>query len=1222
MPEKVKNKTLVLIDGHALVHRAYHALPPLNTGSGELVNAVFGFSSILLKTLKDLAPDYIAATFDLAGPTFRHKEFEEYKATRVKAPDELYAQIGRVKDVLKAFNIPVFESPGFEADDLIGTIAKSISNKQSAVNNKNAKKEKIKVIIVTGDLDTLQLVDDNISVYTLKKGVKETMLYDAAAVAERFEGLSPGQMNDYKGLKGDPSDNIPGVPGVGEKTAIELLKKYGTLEKLYKEVEKQTTNSQRLTVNKKHPSTRPAASLRVNSKKLLEKLLEFKEQAFFSKYLATIKQDAPIKFKLADALTRDFDKEKVIKLFKELGFYSLVNRLPEFDKNGRIVKAENNQRPPAPRGDSPAAAGGEFYGALPLGLAPTTAEKIEQARAQGVLPDRIYQLEKDLAPVISQMEKNGIRLDIAWLKKLSQKVGSELATLEKNIVKLAGQEFNVNSPQQLSQILFEKLGLQVKGLKKTPGKVISTAAAEIEKLKGQHKIIEFILRQRELAKLKNTYIDALPLLVGQDGRLRTSYDSLGTTTGRLSSKNPNLQNIPIRTELGNEIRKAFVAEPGHKLLSADYSQIELRVVAHLAQDKEMIRIFKEGKDIHNATAAEILGIPEEEVSKDQRRLAKVLNFGVIYGMSLHGFAEAAGVDLARAKEFIKKYFAEFNGVARFIDKIKKDAARDGFVQTLFGRKRFIPEINSSAWNLKQAAERMAINMPVQGCLPWKTKILTSEGYKCIGDIYEGGKEKPKFVWDGSHWSEYAILNRGEAQLAEINFSNGQIFQCDIRHEVLITNESGYEWKHFSKLRPGMRVCFGLPKAHKFRKARKVKFNYEPRVHNGLSFSSNGISSSLWYWLGYYFGDGYFYKKMNRVWCYYLVYYFGIAQQKKAGECINFFQSLGLNPQKRINEHKTKNGILSKRIEVAICSKGFGSFLEKINIKTGKTAKTKRLPEIIFSESLENRSSFIRGLVDSDGYLGNTGRSVPNLHLCQRLLLADIQLLLRTLGLESNLRGPFCSKEGLVSFRLDMPRRALFFALKLNKKIANFSRFNNKSAPKFLLSKLISCYPGLKIKDFQKRSDYILYRRWANGGTSSVYHLADFLENNKLKLDSPLYAWHKIEKIRRLRKRETTYTLSLANKSHRFDSEGIISKNTAADLLKIAMVEVDLKLKNEKVKMLLQVHDELVFEVGESEAPRIAKIIEETMENIYELAVPLKVDIEAGENWGEMNQLIG
>jgi len=649
------------------------------------VNAVFGFSSILLKMLKDLAPDYIAATFDLPGPTFRHKEFEEYKATRVKAPDELYAQITRVKEVLAAFNIPIFAKEGYEADDILGTILRQLKTNPSAA--LGVKNEKLKTIIVTGDLDTLQLVDKNTSVYTLKKGVKDTIMYDEAAVRERFGGLSPGQMNDYKGLKGDPSDNIPGVPGIGEKTAVELLKEFSSLENLYKRLESKLPK------------------LKTKNEKLKTKLLEFKDQAFFSKYLATIKTDAPIKFKLPEALTRDFDKEKVIKIFKDLGFYSLVNRLPEFDKKGQMKRSEPLKTVASAKGVTMA---------MPLSHQPTVFEKIEQAKEQGILSDKVYELEKNLAPVISRMEKNGIKIDISYLKKLSQGADKELSTLEKQIIKLAGEEFNINSPQQLSHILFAKLGLQIKGLKKTPGKVISTAASELNKLKDQHEIISLILRQRELQKLKTTYIDALPLLVAPDGRLHTSYDSLGTTTGRLSSKNPNLQNIPIRTDLGNEIRKAFVAEKGHKLLSVDYSQIELRVVAHLAQDKEMIRIFREGKDIHNATAAEILGIKESDVGKDSRRMAKVLNFGVIYGMSLHGFAEAAGVEVARAKEFIKKYFEEFSGVAEYIAKTKKDAARDGFVQTLFGRKRFIPEINSSAWNLKQAAERMAINMPIQG----------------------------------------------------------------------------------------------------------------------------------------------------------------------------------------------------------------------------------------------------------------------------------------------------------------------------------------------------------------------------------------------------------------------------------------------------------------------------------------------------------------------------
>jgi DNA polymerase-1 len=701
-----KEKTLVLIDSHALIHRAYHALPPLNTGKGELVNAVYGFCLILLKVIKELQPDYVAAAFDLAKPTFRHREFEAYKATRAKAPDELYAQVGRVKEVLAAFNIPVFEKEGYEADDIIGTIAKTVNSQQPTVNS----------IIVTGDLDTLQLVNKKTSVFTLKKGVKDTMIYDNEAVVGRY-GLKPEQMNDFKGLKGDPSDNIPGVPGVGEKTAIELLKQYGSIENLYKEAEKFKTQSAKLKTKTKNS-------------KLFEKLLENKEQAFFSKYLATIKTDVPLKFKLAEALAHDYDKEKVVKLFKELGFYSLIDRLAPADSSaaGKSEEAEKTAGAddvyPAPFPSLSSvitAKKGEAASLSSVETAETCLkkwcgvyEKIEEAYRQGVLSPKIYELEKALVPVIKSMEQNGIKIDLFYLKKLGEKFGEQLTGLEEKIYKAAGVKFNINSPQQLAEILFERLGLTTKGLKKTPGKVISTAASELEKMRGQHQIVDLIMEYRELAKLKNTYIDTLPKLAASDGRLHTSFDQLGTTTGRLSSKNPNLQNIPIKTEIGREIRRAFVAEKGSKLLAADYSQIELRVVATIAQDKNMIRAFQEGKDIHTLTAAEVFGVASANVTKEMRQAAKVLNFGVIYGMSMHGFARAAKVELSQAKDFIEKYFQEFSGVARYVEKTKKEAAQNGCVETLFGRKRFIPEINSSAWNLRAAAERMAINMPIQG----------------------------------------------------------------------------------------------------------------------------------------------------------------------------------------------------------------------------------------------------------------------------------------------------------------------------------------------------------------------------------------------------------------------------------------------------------------------------------------------------------------------------
>jgi len=680
MIQEQKQKTLVLIDSHALIHRAFHALPPLSTQKGERVNAVYGFILVLLKVLKELKPDYVAAAFDLPGPTFRHKEFEEYKATRVKAPDELYAQIGRVKEVVKAFGIPIYEMAGFEADDVIGTIAETVNSKQLTVNS----------IIVTGDLDTLQLIDGNTKVYTLKTGVRDTVTYDEKAVVERY-GLRPEQMPDYRGLKGDPSDNIPGVPGIGEKTAVELLKKYNTIENLYETLEKkETKNGER--------------DKKVKADKLKGKLLENKDQAIFSKYLATIKRDVALKFNLKQAKFGKYDLEKIKSLFKELEFFSLINRLGEIS-GGVAQDVEEVVKKEEARG---------------------VYEKIEEAKQAGILSDKVYEIEKEVAPVIEQMEKDGIKVDARKLKELGKKVDGRLVSLEKEIHKLAGMEFNISSPQQLAEVLFEKLKLETKGLKKTPGRVISTAAPELIKLKGKHKIIDEILEYRELAKLKSTYIDALPGLIDKDGRLHTQYDQLGTATGRLSSKNPNLQNIPVKTELGNEIRKAFVAEKGFLLLSADYSQLELRIVASLADDKKMIDILKKGEDIHSATAAEVFEVSLEDVTPKMRKSAKALNFGVIYGMSMHGFSQAAGIDFEKAKTFIKKYFEEFKGVARYIEETKRKVAKAGYVETLFGRKRFLPEINSSAWDLRAQAERAAINFPVQGTAADLVKMAMTE----------------------------------------------------------------------------------------------------------------------------------------------------------------------------------------------------------------------------------------------------------------------------------------------------------------------------------------------------------------------------------------------------------------------------------------------------------------------------------------------------------------
>lgn len=631
-----------MIDGNALVHRAFHALPPLTSPSGKVTNGVFGFSSILIKMIREIKPEYIIATFDLAGPTFRHEQFEQYKSKRVKAPQELYDQIPLVKRVLDGFGIPIFEKQGYEADDLIGTLATKCHNENS---------KQIKVIIATGDMDTLQLVDDdNIVVFTMRKGFNDTILYDEKAVIERY-GLRPNQLVDYRGLKGDPSDNIPGVPGVGEKTATKLIQEHGTLEKVFE------------------------------SKDLPEKIAKHKDQAFFSKQLSQIVCDLDIEFDLKKAKWRGHvDVKNLEELFTEFGFKSLVKRLHEID----------------------------------LAVGPISEQPM-------LFDESVRTIEEPLTPVLRAMEKWGIKVDVPMLKKLLEKTNKEISELEKEIYRQAGTQFNINSPSQLGDILYDKLGILGK-VRKTKGGARSTAAPELEKLRGEHVIIDMILQYRELQKLKNTYIEPFPSLVGPDGRIHTTYDQMGAATGRLSSKDPNLQNIPIRTPLGQEFRKAFIAEEGFELVSCDYSQIELRMVAHIAQDKKMIEAFRAGADIHERTA-ELLHIT--------RRQAKVLNFGVLYGMGSLGVARAAGVSREEGKQFIERYFAEFTGVARYIEETKKQAHEKGYVETLFGRRREIPEIKSTMPQLQAMGERMAVNMPLQGTAADLIKMAMVKVYEEI-----------------------------------------------------------------------------------------------------------------------------------------------------------------------------------------------------------------------------------------------------------------------------------------------------------------------------------------------------------------------------------------------------------------------------------------------------------------------------------------------------------
>ncbi len=728
-------KRLILIDSHALIHRAYHALPPLTTKSGELVNAVYGFTSILIKTIADFKPDYVVAAFDAPGATFRHKEYKEYKATRVKAPDELYAQIPRVKEILNAFKITIFEKSGFEADDIIGTVA----NKLSLKDGKN-----IEVLILTGDMDNLQLVSKNVFVlYAPPSAVKEQVIYDAKKVKERFDGLLPEQIIDFKGLKGDPSDNIPGVKGVGEKTAIALLNRFKTIEKLYEAVEKNKVEN-------------------INAS-VLEKLKTGKDAAFFSKKLATIKLDVPIKFNLKESEFGKYDKETVFKLLLVLGFTSLIDRMTEkIAAQGTLYvgSSVSNISNPAvagrigydfksfiktPAGKKVVIGGGDFdvmiaaYVINP-GERDYSLEKLSLTEFDAILPkteavsklaqvfknqlietetERVFkEIEMPLIPILAKMEIAGIKLDVKKMNKLNNYLKKELVNLENEIYKLADGKFNINSPQQLSEILFLKLkipGALAGGrVKKTPGGALSTGAAELLKLKQQHKIIDYILKYRELAKLKSTYTDALPKTVDKNGRIHTTFNQAGTASGRLSSQEPNLQNIPARGDWGDKVRQAFVSEKGYKFLSVDYSQIHLRIIAALANDEKMMNAFKKGLDIHKFTASEINNVPIEKVTPQMRFSAKALNFGIIYGIGAQSFAESAGISKEKAREFIAEYLRDFSGVARYMEKLKKEARERGYTTTLFGRRRYLPKLNSPNPMLRSQAERIAVNMPIQG----------------------------------------------------------------------------------------------------------------------------------------------------------------------------------------------------------------------------------------------------------------------------------------------------------------------------------------------------------------------------------------------------------------------------------------------------------------------------------------------------------------------------
>jgi len=708
-------KRLILLDAHAILHRAYHALPDFATSKGEPTGALYGLSTMVIKIIEDLKPDYIVACYDLKGPTYRHEIYKEYKAGRQKTDDDLITQINRSQDVFKALNIPIYSKEGFEADDIIGTIVEQVKSLNSKVKNES---EKLEVIIASGDMDTMQLIDGtDVKVYTLKKGIKDTIMYDEEAVIERF-GFGPKLIPDYKGLRGDPSDNIPGIRGIGEKSGTSLIMAFGTIENMYKELE----NGNEKAFTKAGMSPR-----------LIQLLKDNKEEAEFSKMLAVIRRDAPIDFVLPEKTFKEsVDFEKIRNFWNELEFRTLLPRL-EKAVNGKPAELFDGVEQSKKIEEIDPAELEKTALALWIVTSNITNPTLEDIYAfahtekfaeasKTIFAEldkrnvrKIYEdIELPLIPVVHKMEKRGVKIDKKLLGELSKKYHATLADLEKKIWELAGVEFNIASPKQLGEILFDKLGLKAKNAKKTAGGARSTKESELEKMRDMHPIVPFIFEYREIAKLLGTYIDAIPPLLDKENRLHTHFIQSGSTTGRMASQDPGLQNIPIKTELGKNIRYAFIPEKGFKLVSLDYSQMELRIAAFMSGDQKLIDIFKKGEDVHTAVAASVFKVDPKEVTPEMRRRAKVINFGIIYGMGVNALKQNLGSTREEAQTFLNDYFSTFSTLASYLDNVKAETAKRGYTETFYGRRRYFEGINSKLPFIRAAAERMAINAPIQG----------------------------------------------------------------------------------------------------------------------------------------------------------------------------------------------------------------------------------------------------------------------------------------------------------------------------------------------------------------------------------------------------------------------------------------------------------------------------------------------------------------------------
>lgn len=788
---------LLILDGNSVINRAYFGVKPLTNREGLYTHAIYGFLNILERMEKEEQPDAVCVAFDLHGPTFRHEKYDGYKATRHGMPEELAQQMPVMKQVLRAMNVPIYECQGWEADDVIGTVGRICSNNGW------------ECIIVTGDRDSLQLIDENVHVKLVisKAGQTTATLYDETKFIEEY-GFVPKRMVDLKALMGDSSDNIPGVAGVGPKTATDLLLKFGTLDGVYE--------------NLNDSSIRP---------KLREKLEAGKDNAYLSYDLATIRPVVPIDFEPKDALIQPYNRIALYELFVKLEFVRLIDKYglrgaeqeaPKKEKTGKKLPKVSELPEPGEKLAVYIATDGaiglawengvcnvtpmEAFGlGMLLGqsegmichdmktlmhtldgmgiafgsfgfdtalaaydLNPSQSEypvsklatnflgaSVDDGDAAGcaealwnlqpVLLDELkkqgmenlyFEIELPLCPVLYRMERDGVAIDRKQLEQFGQMLSVRISECEKLIYTYSEEPFNINSTKQLGELLFEKLGLPPVKKTKTG---YSTNADVLEKLKGKHPIIPAIMDYRMLTKLKSTYADGLIKVIGEDGRIRTTFQNLVTSTGRLSSTEPNLQNIPVRTDLGAEIRKMFVPKPGCVFVDADYSQIELRVLAHMADDKTMQDAFISGLDIHTATAAQVFDVSPEQVSALQRRNAKAVNFGIVYGISEFSLAEDIGVSRYEAKAYIESYLANYSGVKRYMSQVVEDARNTGFTQTLYGRKRYIPELKSSNYNVRQGAERIALNTPIQGTAADLIKIAMIRVDSALREKYPQAK---------------------------------------------------------------------------------------------------------------------------------------------------------------------------------------------------------------------------------------------------------------------------------------------------------------------------------------------------------------------------------------------------------------------------------------------------------------------------------------------------